>query len=183
MYIIGYIFIIGVIVLIIVLIKSFINRAKIADNRHTLVNDIYMQALSSNDRWYAISSKIGNGKHASISIHRYSGKIDRFGFKEHGYDDLTRDGMLSLFHALKRTTEGELDYSYDEIGGYSGGAVTSFSTGFTPGGGTGLYANTTSDRPAKDLIGISLYSREYAAMRKEKARQKAENEKKYKKTF
>lgn len=149
-------------------------------NQQNLINEIYQQA--SRDRWWAISSQIGKGNHASVFIHRYDGSTERFGFREHGYDYLTQDGMINLYKSLEFKTLGKLHFSYREIGGYSD-TVTSFSEGFTPGGGTGYYANTVGGGSSSILEGITLNSPEYEQQLYDEKIRKMEEEKRYKKTF
>lgn len=137
---IGWLILISIIFFIYSLIKNLSNKTKKKINQKSLIDEIFRQA--NTDRCWTISSSVGRRNHASVFIHRYSGKEERFGFREHGYDYLILEGIIKLYKVLEeKKTRGKLHYSYEEVGGYSD-TVTSFSSGFTPGGGTDYYANT-----------------------------------------
>ena len=155
------------------------------NNSIELVNDICQHALAGSEKWWAISSEVGAGKHASVYIHRYSGKTERYGFREHGYDYLTLPGMVKLFKELELKLNGYVKYSYREYYGCGSDAITFVSSSFTPGGGTGYTVNTADGGGGgKKLEGITLYCPEHAKELREKELHEIENRnKKYKKTF
>lgn len=173
----------GLILLIVGGFSSFARSAVKKNNQRKLVNSIYEQMINRDDDWWAVSSEVRSGNHASVLIHRYSGKKERYGFKEHGYACLSEYGMRDLFQTLERKTHGKLHYSYKDIGGVGSSTITSFSEGFAPGGGTAFYANTSDSVSGSALIGLTLYCPEYKRQLKEKQRKEREEVKRYKKTF
>lgn len=183
MYIISYTLIIAFIILMVFYFKSKSSPRIRNIQKRELVDDI-CSFVYSNGGYLRISSEVSySGKHASVHIHRPSGSIDRYGFQDHGYDVLDYPGMKALYAQLSRKLSGHVEVSTKEVSGSGSDAITSISSSFTPGGGTGYTANTAGGAgTATIVVGINIWSPEAWEIRSASMAQNNPN-KNYKKTF
>lgn len=76
---------------------------------------------------------------------------------DHGFSNLDRSELYALFMMLQYRTHGYLKQNYKEVGGGYNDTITSFSTGFTSTGSTGLYANRVGGGVGRQTLSYYLY--------------------------
>ena len=175
------IIILGVIVFLAILSRKKSTRIT---NQKSMVDEISAIAKSSGT-YYSIMSSVQMGDmHESVIIMKNNGLKERYGFKEHNFEYLSYDGMVNLFNALAKNLNGSVEIKYKTVYGRGSDTITSVSEGFTPGGGSGYYANTVGGADcAKVPVEIRFYCEKATQQRKEIQDEKKQKNQQLRKSF
>lgn len=113
------------------------NDRKQRNNRRELI-DLLVNYINNNGIIYAAAEN----RHTTMDGIHFKSKNQKmfFRFYDYGYANISWQEMVELFKTMEKKLNGYLKIYYKTVGGYDD-TITSVSTGFTPGGGTGYYAN------------------------------------------
>ena len=122
-------------------------------NRRELI-DLLVNYIKSNGIIYA-TARDKNTTQDGIDFKSKNQEM-YFRFYDYGYANISWQEMVELFKTMEKKLNGYLKIYYRDVGGYDD-TITSVSTGFTPGGGTGYYANRAGGGSSRVEDRVELY--------------------------
>lgn len=135
-----------------------IERSKYEKNNRKRFESLYHELLNIAKKEHCTCIYVDNIKDSNDTIRlstAQGGIIYRL--SDHGYNDIDVKTLRSLFLILEQYTKGYLSYKYKEVGGGYNSTIISYSTGFTPTGSTGLYANRIGGGSGEKITAYYLY--------------------------